>query len=116
MKTAVIGSRTLMFLDLSEYIPSDTTLIISGGAKGVDSLAEEYARQKGIPTQIFRPDYQRYGKKAPLIRNREIVSACDRLIALWDGQSRGTQYTIHCARSAGKEVRIYRLNEMGRRG
>ncbi len=107
MKTAVIGSRNLNYLEMSQYIPPDTTLLISGGARGVDSMAEAYARRNGIPVQLFKPDYAQYGKKAPLIRNKEIVSACDRLIAIWDGKSRGTQFTIHCARSAGKEVKIY---------
>lgn len=110
MKTAVVGSRNLVFLSMEHYIPPDTTVIISGGAKGVDTLAEEYAHKKGIPVKIFRPDYKQYGKRAPLIRNKEIVNACDRLIAIWDGKSRGTSFTIHCARSAGKEVKVYYID------
>lgn len=111
MKTPVIGSRSLTNLDISQYIPADTTMIILGGAKGIDSLAETYAYRNFIPVRIFLPDYEHYGKKAPLIRNREIVRACDRLIAIRDGKSRGTQDTIHCARTAGKIVNIYYIKD-----
>lgn len=107
MKTAVVGSRGLTQIEIADYIPEDTTMIISGGARGVDTLAARYAQLNHIPVQVFRPNYERYGKKAPLLRNREIVAACDRLIAIWDGKSRGTSYTIHCARAARKEVRVY---------
>ncbi|MCI8497085.1 MAG: DUF2493 domain-containing protein [Clostridiales bacterium] len=109
MKTAIVGSRNL-FVDLSQYIPADTTEIISGGAKGVDSLAEAYAKEHHIPIRIFYPQYSIYGKAAPLVRNREIVQACDRLIAIWDGTSRGTQYTVQYARTAGKEVVIHQID------
>ena len=110
MKVAVVGSRGIM-MDLSKFIPEGTSEIISGGARGVDSLAEEYAREHGIPARVFRPDYRRYGKGAPFVRNRQIVDACDQLIAIWDGKSRGTQYTVHYARKMGKPVRIYLVEE-----
>lgn len=64
MKTPVIGSRSLTNLDISQYIPADTTMIILGGAKGIDSLAETYAYRNFIPVRIFLPDYEHYGKKS----------------------------------------------------
>ena len=66
MRVAVIGSRTLHIENLKDYLPDDTTEIVSGGAKGVDADAKEYATQNQIPITEFLPDYQRYGRGAPL--------------------------------------------------
>lgn len=107
MKVAVIGSRQFTDLDISGFIPSETTLIISGGARGIDTLAERYAVNHGIPIRIFHPDYEAFGRSAPLVRDRLIVEACDFLVAIWDAQSRGTKYTIDYARKLHKPLRIY---------
>ncbi|MDD5916389.1 MAG: SLOG family protein [Clostridiales bacterium] len=109
MKIAVIGSRSIKHADLSPFIPADAELIISGGAFGIDRIAEQYARTRGIPIKIIRPDYALHGRSAPLIRNRTIAEECDLLIAFWDGVSRGTVFTIRYARKIGKEVRLYRI-------
>ena len=64
MRLAVIGSRRLYVRDLSPYLPDNVTEIVSGGAKGIDGCAGEYARRNGIPLTEFLPDYRRYGKGA----------------------------------------------------
>ena len=94
MKVAVIGSRGIADIDLAQYIPVGTTEIISGGAKGVDTLAREYALQNGLKFREILPDYPRYGRGAPLQRNKEIVELADSVIALWDGTSKGTEFVI----------------------
>ncbi|MDO1451324.1 DUF2493 domain-containing protein [Rhodocytophaga aerolata] len=106
MKTAVIGSRNFTNYEIVEETLDgyDLPLIISGGAKGADTLAEQYAKEKGIPTLIFKPDYEKYGKRAPRLRNKEIIDACQRVIAFWDGKSRGTVYTIKYALQKGLTV------------
>lgn len=109
MNLAVIGSRT--YLDnnvLHEKLDEleEIAKIVSGGAKGADSLAREYAKEKGIPFSEYKPDYKQYGRGAPMVRNRQIVDACDLLIAFWDGKSKGTKYTIDYARREGKQVKI----------
>ena len=109
MKLAVVGSRGIKECDLDSLVPLETTEIISGGARGVDTLAVEYARKRGIPVREFFPDYERYGRKAPLIRNEQIVVACDQVLAVWDGHSSGTMYTVRLAHSLGKPVRLCRL-------
>lgn len=106
MKVAIVGSRNLN-IDISKYIPEGVTEIISGGANGIDTLAEKYADMTGIPKRIFRPEYGRYGKAAPLIRNRLIVNACDMVVAIWDGESRGTKFTVDYAYKVGKPVKIH---------
>ncbi len=106
METMVAGSRSITIFDLTEYIPEDTTLIISGGAKGIDALAEEYADKHKISKLIMRPDYKKYGKAAPLLRNKKMVDLSDIVIIIWDGKSKGTKFTIDYAKSQGKEVII----------
>lgn len=80
MRVAVIGSRTLHIENLKYYLPDDTTEIVSGGAKGVDADAKEYATQNQIPITEFLPDYQRYGRGAPLKRNIQIISSLNKSI------------------------------------
>ncbi len=107
MKVAIIGSRTIIDADIGKYIPPDATQIISGGAIGVDSLAEQYAREREIEFKVFRPDYELYGKSAPLIRDRLIVDHADRVVAIWDGKSSGTSYTISYAKSRRKPIEVF---------
>jgi len=107
MKLAVIGSRSITSYPLEEVIPADTEEIISGGARGIDTLAREYAQAHGIPCTEIRPDYARYGKGAPLRRNLEIIEKADLVIALWDGKSTGTAHTIRKCREIGKPVVIF---------
>ncbi|MBQ8780324.1 MAG: DUF2493 domain-containing protein [Oscillospiraceae bacterium] len=107
MKVAVIGSRGLTVPNLEKYLPENTTEIISGGAKGVDASAREYALSHGIKLTEFLPEYEKYGRKAPLERNILIIEAADLVLAFWDGQSRGTKFVIDRCRSSGKEVVIY---------
>lgn len=106
MKVAVIGSRSLS-MDIGHYLPYDTTLLISGGASGIDQCAEAYARKRGLPILLFPPDYDRYGRAAPLVRNQAIVEAADLVVALWDGQSRGTQQAVRYARGLGVPVALH---------
>lgn len=107
MTLAIIGSRTLQLASLQPYIPSCVTKIVSGGAKGIDQQAKEYAVSQHILYQEYLPEYEKYGKAAPLKRNKQIVQAADAVIAFWDGKSRGTKYTIDYAKRIGKNVNIY---------
>ena len=101
MKIAVIGSRSINRIDLKPYI-STCDEIVSGGAKGIDSCASEYAHKSNIKLTEFLPEYSRYGKAAPIIRNKKIVDYSDEIIAFWDGKSKGTLSVIKYAEKSGK--------------
>lgn len=107
MKVAVIGSRGLSVGDLGRYLPENTTEIVSGGAKGVDTSAREYALAHGIKLTEFLPEYTKYGRCAPLKRNITIIEYSDIVLAFWDGKSRGTKFVIDNCRKLGVEVRVY---------
>ena len=107
MKVAVIGSRGLSVTDLGRYLPENTTEIVSGGAKGVDTSAREYALAHGIKLTEFLPEYTRFGRSAPLKRNITIIEYSDIVLAFWDGKSRGTKFVIDNCRKLGVEVRVY---------
>ena len=107
MKVAVIGSRGLSVGDLGRYLPENTTEIVSGGAKGVDTSAREYALAYGIKLTEFLPEYTRFCRSAPLKRNITIIEYSDIVLAFWDGKSRGTKFVIDNCRKLGVEVRVY---------
>lgn len=107
MKTAVIGSRGLIVNDLGKYLPEGTTEIVSGGARGIDSCAREYALAHNIRLTEFLPEYEKFGKAAPLKRNLQIIEYSDIVLAFWDGSSRGTKYVIDNCRQMGVKVKIY---------
>lgn len=107
---AVIGSRGLQISNLENYLPDAITEIISGGARGIDTCAKEYAAEHGIKYTEFLPEYSRYGKAAPLKRNLQIIAYADEVIAFWNGCSRGTEFVIrHCAKK-NKKITVYRCD------
>lgn len=103
---AVIGSRSFadarLMREVLEGLPIGR--IVSGGARGADALAAEYAKARGIPLEEIRPDFRQHRAGAPMRRNWEIVQRADVLVAFWDGASKGTAATIVMARRAGKVV------------
>ena len=105
MKIAVVGSRNLTVTDIGKYI-SDCDEVVSGGAKGVDTCAAEYAKSNGLKLTVFLPQYERYGRSAPILRNKEIVNYADKVVAFWDGSSKGTLSVIKYAETVGKPCKV----------
>ena len=110
MKLLIAGSRSIQAFDLTPYIPQDTDLIITGGACGIDRLAEEYADRHGLSKLVLRPQYARYGRGAPLKRNREMVDLADRVLVIWDGVSRGAKFTADYAEKTEKPIVTVKVN------
>ena len=121
MKLAIVGSRTITNYESFKRLLFDLAIshnlfdieIITGGAKGVDSMAERFAIENEIPYKIFYPNWDRYGKKAGFLRNKEIVDYCDKLIAIWDGKSKGTKHSIDLAIKQNKLTLVVRKDLNG---
>ena len=111
MRVAVIGSRGLVVDDLGKYLPKETTEIVSGGARGIDACAREYAQQHGLKLTEYLPEYSKYRRGAPLKRNITIIENADLVLAFWDGTSRGTKYVIDNCRKRNIPVEIHLLNK-----
>lgn len=109
IKLAVIGSRGFNNYDYLEDKLAEFHIaeIISGGAKGADSLAIRYAKKQNLPFREFLPDHKQY-KHPYHHRNRLIAEYCDKLVAFWDGSSTGTKYTIGYAKKIGKPVYVFK--------
>lgn len=122
MKIAIVGSREFRHIDLARDIickflinsipeaPTENELyLISGGAIGIDTLAEKIADRLKIEKIIFKPDWNTYGKRAAAIRNQKIVDTADMILSFWNGIKikSGTWMTINMAIKAGKPINIY---------
>ena len=106
MKMAILGSRNLTNIALEKYVLDDVDEIVSGGAVGVDSCAAEYAKFRKIKLTEFIPEYERYGRAAPIVRNKKIVDYADKILVFWDGSSKGTLSVIKYADKIGKPIKI----------
>ena len=109
MKVAVIGSRNISLTvnELQRYIPFDTEELVSGGAKGVDTSVKLFAVANNIKLTEILPEYSKYKKAAPLYRNIEIIEYADKVIALWDGHSRGTAFVIKECEKRNKTISVF---------
>ena len=106
MKMAILGSRNLTNIALEKYVLDHVDEIVSGGAVGVDSCAAEYAKFRKIKLTEFIPEYERYGRAAPIVRNKKIVDYADKILVFWDGSSKGTLSVIKYADKIGKPIKI----------
>lgn len=130
MKVIIAGSRSIVnFNTVKKAIgccPFFIFEVVSGGAKGVDLLGERYAREENLSIVVFKPLWanleasgaivkeNRYGKyniRAGLDRNKKMGDYADALVAVWDGESTGTQHMIKYMEKLGKKVFIYNILE-----
>ena len=119
MRVAIVGSRNIeneenVYELLCRYVPVNTTEIVSGGATGIDTLAEVYAQRNRLKLTVFKPDYRSFGKRAPLVRNEEIIRYAQYVLAFWDGTSHGTAHTIATCVTFGVPVKVIPLENFNR--
>ncbi len=86
----------------------DECTIVSGGARGADTLGEQFAEDYGFELETHAANWKILGKKAGIMRNLEMAQLSQVLVAFWDGKSKGTRHMIDAALEAGLEVHVYR--------
>ncbi len=109
-RVGIAGSRRYMKQGLVRRFVESldvNTIIVSGGALGVDTWAEQAAKNLGMRVEVYLPDWDKHGKSAGFIRNGEIVANSDLIAAFWDGKSRGTMDTVRKAHKAGRSVLLF---------
>lgn len=115
MNVIIAGGRDITDYDLVERAVSnsgfDIEQVVSGGAKGVDTLAVLYAQKHNKLLAVFMADWDRHGRKAGPIRNGQMAEYADALIAIWDGKSKGTKNMIDQAMAKGMPVYIERTDQ-----
>lgn len=106
MKIIIAGSRTItdktkinsaIFRGINKLVPFDKlneTVIISGGARGVDLEGENWAKSFGFPIEQYLPHWDKFGKRAGMIRNSDMLGKADAVIVLWDGNSKGAKHMM----------------------
>ena len=91
---------------LQEKMKTHRVIIVSGHARGADSLGERFAKEFRLPFELHPAKWRLVGKAAGMVRNAEMAKCSDALIAFWDGESRGTRHMINFARKRGLEVSV----------
>lgn len=113
MRTIIAGSRNISsHILVGEAVKESgfqITQVLCGGARGVDLSGKMWASTAGIPVENYPAEWDRYGKRAGYLRNLEMANNADALIAIWDGESRGTKHMIDIARELGLKVFVYRV-------
>lgn len=118
MKVIIAGSRNFYKYELLKQkcdealcdfiINSESIEIVSGKARGTDELGERYAAERGFSIKPFPADWETYGNRAGTIRNAEMATYADTLIAFWDGYSSGTKNMLRLAEKKGLGVFVFR--------
>ena len=114
-KVIIAGSRgfsnyKLLKEKCNEYLREKrkeyNIIIISGGARGADTLGEKYAKDEGFSLEVFPANWNKFGKSAGFIRNEQMAEVADALIAFWDGKSHGTKHMIEIMENKKLLVRV----------
>ena len=108
MKIGIAGSRSLdVPIPESCITAENVSMIYTGGAVGIDRRVRAFAEKRGVKVTEILPEYDLYGKRAPLVRNELIVDISDMVYVFWDGKSRGTQNVIRLCKEKDKPFRVF---------
>lgn len=116
IKIAIVGTRNpgVSYAEwerllLSQVSVEDISLVVSGGAKGIDTYAKLFAGRHHIPLMEYLPDYARFGRNATLRRNTQIVKEANTVVAFPSPDSRGTFHSINEANRLGKKIFVINI-------
>lgn len=111
MKTIITGNKNIInyqtLLNGIRFSKMDITEIVSGHQKGIESLAEVYAKETDTPLKIFLADWKKQGQMAGLIKNLQMVEYAEALIVIWDGNSESTKILLDEAKSRGLKTFVH---------
>ena len=114
MKTIIAGSR-----DFNDYETLLAVLlkvgwhiseVVSGGAHGVDQLGERFAKANGITYTVFKADWDQFGRRAGMLRNKEMANYADACVVIWNGHSSGSADMIETAMNECRLTMVYNLS------
>jgi hypothetical protein len=112
MRLIIAGSRNAtyraVFMAFSAWVETHgaPSAVLCGGARGADRYGQMLAGNYGYPIEMFLPDWDNYGKRAGFLRNQQMAKYADALLAIWDGESKGTRHMIDIAKKQGLEVEV----------
>lgn len=115
MILAIIGSRTFDdYKLLCEFIGENFDIneieeVVTGGADGADTLGEDWANENEKKLTVYPTDPSKVKKDEEYHRNHDMINACDKCVAFWDGKSAGTKRSIDLCKEQGKECKICRF-------
>lgn len=119
MRTIIAGSRTFtnydlvvdtmnrLWFDNQEMMPCiRPTVVLCGGARGADALGKRWAEDEGVVIELHPARWEEFGRKAGYMRNVEMATQADALVAFWDGESQGTAHMIDEAKKHGLVIYV----------
>ncbi len=113
MRLVIAGSRDVVDYSILKQCWSQyryakyVTEIVSGGARGVDSLAIRLANEIDIPVKVMKPDWDKYPRRAGFLRNADMAAYAHSVLAIWDYESPGTKHMIQISKDRGLYVEVY---------
>jgi hypothetical protein len=113
MRTIIAGTRKGIdkrtFDAAMMHVPWEITVVLSGGAMGVDRMGEKWAEEHDLPLDLYPANWDLHGKAAGPIRNARMAENADALVAFWDGESRGTKNMIDEAKKRELKVMVVKI-------
>ena len=110
MKTIIAGSRGFanyqLLVETMRELGWSVREVVSGGARGADTLGERYAAEHNIPLIVFPAAWETWGRSAGYVRNQQMADYAKALVAFWDGISKGTAHMIRLAENKKLKVRV----------
>ena len=115
MKVVIAGSRDIVDYDVLlkaiELCPFEIAEVVSGRARGVDTLGERYAKEHHLKLHLFPADWKKFGNRAGPIRNGQMADFADAVLCVWDGKSTGTRNMMKQATDRALPLYVYRTDQ-----